>query len=502
MADPLEHAFNQIKQKIPSLIIIEQKSLSLLKVMVILFAISFMIIVIIEILHDDDDIVILPFETVGIGESWDGKSLATLLNFNLQKIKDTYEQVPEITDNSKSKMIIPRPLGEFSITNLSIKRTSHVPLEYSLPQIGTIGVGGAAISIDNLLLYMKEFLGNRANVITCSLQRYNSSMFVIAILEDSHSSKSDIMIFKDEVQVSKDEQVPILINDLAFMIALELHKRRDNDPYPQTWQTFKYLTEGRDAYNNYITMKNINYTNKITYLNKVRDTASLAIMSEPGYKASYELLSDLGFAYLEVEKYNEAAKIFKNITLVKPFESAIGLGLVYGKQSRYVEALNAFDYATQLNPRDADAWNYKGIILIKQGNYSEAIKAFNKTTHLDPRYATAWKYEGDALAQLGENNHSRYNEAIQAYDKATKLNPQYVDAWNNKGISLYNVGRYHESIRAFSKVIQTEPNNENTWIYKALALERLNKHEESVKAYQKALSIKKAETLISGGIHP
>ena len=159
MADPLEHAFNQIKQKIPSLIIIEQKSLSLLKVMVILFfAISFMIIVIIEILHDDDDIVILPFETVGIGESWDGKSLATLLNFNLQKIKDTYEQVPEITDNSKSKMIIPRPLGELSITNLSIKRTSQVPLEYSLPQIGTIGVGGAAISIDNLLLYMKLFL--------------------------------------------------------------------------------------------------------------------------------------------------------------------------------------------------------------------------------------------------------------------------------------------------------------------------------------------------------
>ena len=81
-------------------------------------------------------------------------------------------------------------------------------------------------------------------------------MFVVAILEDSHSSKSDIMIFKDEVQVSKDEQVPILINDLAFMIALELQKRRDNDPYPQTWQTFKYLTEGRDAYNNYITMKN------------------------------------------------------------------------------------------------------------------------------------------------------------------------------------------------------------------------------------------------------
>ncbi len=168
-------------------------------------------------------------------------------------------------------MTVSRPLGELDITNHIFERTPDTTLEYSLSQIGTVDVGGASISVGNLLLSMKEFLGNKANVITCSLQRYNSSMFVVAILEDHHTSKNVIMTYENEANISKDEQIPLLVNDLAFMIALDLGKQmsqKDGDLYPQTWQAFKYVTESRDAYNNYVTKKNNNYTNKLNYLNR------------------------------------------------------------------------------------------------------------------------------------------------------------------------------------------------------------------------------------------
>lgn len=529
---PLKHVFTQIKQKIPSLSTIEQKSFSFLKIMAILLTISFMIIVAFWIFDKDEAIVVQPFETVGLEKDLDGKSLATLLSFDLQKIKNTYGTVSKITvkpKNSGGNMIIPRPLEEFCITNLSIKNAPGTPLEYSISQIGTVGVQGTSISIGNLLLSIKEFLGNKGNVITCSLQRYNSSIIAVAILEDHYFSKGDIITIEYDANISKEEQIPSLVNDLAFMIALELSKQRaqgEDDLYPQAWQTFKYVTQGRDAYNNYVAMKDINYLDKVYYLDKGRNMALSAIKFEPGYEGSFELLSCLGFAYLEMERYDEATKIFKNITEFKPFESALGLGLIYGKQGRYAEALNALNDAVQLNPRSADAWNYKGVILSKQGNYSEAVKAFRNTTRLSPQYATAWKYEGDALAHLGrkENNRSRYNEAIQAYDKAIDLDPQYASAWNNKGIMLYNLGKYSEATRAYEetiklnssnaavwyekglsllamgkndealtaydKVIQIDPGNRTAWIYKAIALERLNRHNESVKSSQKALSIK------------
>lgn len=462
-------------------------SFSLLKIIIILFTLFFVIVVTVWIFDKEDGIVVQPFETFGIDENVDGKSLATLLSFDLQKIKNIYEPAPRITVNPKNSSvnkIISRPLDEFCITNLSIKNAHSTPLEYSLSQVGTVGAQGTSISIGNLLLSMKEFLGNKANVITCSLQRYNSTIIAVAILEDYHSTNS-VMTYEDETYISKDEQIPSLIDDLAYMIALEQSKRRaqlkGDDIFPQTWQTFKYVTEGRDAYNNYIEKKNINDTNKLNYLNKAKNMAILATLSEPGYKGSFELLSGLGFAHLEMGKYDEAEEIFKKITLAKPFESVLGLGLVYSMQGRYADALNAFDEATRLNPRDADAWNYKGIVLGKNGNYREAAEAFKNTTLLNPQYAMGWKYEGDALANLGRNNHSRYNEAIQAYDKAIELNPQYADAWSYKGIVLYNQGKYDESIQAFDKAIELNQSDPNPRTYKATAIEGLNVHNESVK---------------------
>jgi tetratricopeptide (TPR) repeat protein len=477
---PINLSLRRIRQRIPTLNAIEQKSFTFLKIVLILFAIIFIIFITSWILSKDEGYVVQPFQTVGFGESMDGKSLSTLLGFDLQKIKNTYEPVPKITSNlqrGSSSMIISRPLEEFG-TNLSIERAGGTPMEYSISQIGTLGAVGASISIGNMLLSMKEFLGHRANTITCSLQRYNSSIVLIAILEDHRASHGGIDTFDEEADISSEEKIPSLINDLAFMIALDLSKRnaqyKGNDLYPQTWLAFKYLTYGRDAYNNYINIKNVNYTNKINYLRESEEMAVLASNLEPGYKGSFDLLSGMGFAYLEMGLFDNATRTFKKISGVKPFESALGLGLAYGMQENYDEALKSFDNATKLNPKSADAWNYEGVILNKKGNYALAAKAFSNTTMLNSRNSAAWKYKGDALAHLGHDNHSKYIEAIQAYDRAIEIDPQYADAWKYKGIVLYNQGRLNDSIRAFSRAIAMNQSDTSARIYRSSAIDRLN----------------------------
>lgn len=495
MLDPCYHAFNRIKGRIPSLETIEQYSFSLLKIMIIFLSISFLIIVIFWIFDEEDSIVVQPFETVGLGENMDGKSLATLLSFDLQRIKDIYRPVQEIKVEPNSgggKMIITRPLGKLSVTNLSVKSATSTPLEYSLSQVVIVGTQGTSLSIGSLLYPLKEFLGNKANIITGSFQRYNSSIVAVVILEDHYIPNTDFTSFEYCTNISNVEQIPSMINDLAFMIALELSKRRaqkEDDTYPQTWQTFKYVTQGRDAINNYIALKDINYLDRINYLDKGRKGALLATELEPGYKGSFELLSVLGFAYLEMGEYNEALKIFKNTSRSKPFESALGLGLAYGMQGHYTEALSAFDNATRQNSRDPDAWNYKGVILSKQGNYVEAAKAFKNTTDLNSDYEIAWRYEGDALVQLGENNTSKYDEALQAYENAIKINKTNDLVWNCIGNVLYYQGKYDEAIKAYNETIKLNSSNAVAWIGMAASLAEKGRKDDAVTAYNKAIQI-------------
>ena len=460
--------------------------------MIILLAIFFLVSVTFWIFEKEEGITVQPFETVGIEENSDGKPFATLLSFDLQMIKNVYsgQDLPVISKSNSENKTTPRPLGDFSIPSLS--NFKNLPLEYSISQIGTVGAGGTSISIGNFLVSIKEFLGNKANTITCSLQRYNSTMIIIAILEDQTDTKSGFMTF-EETNASNAEQIPNLINDLAYQISLALSKRgaqpKKDDLYPLNWQTFKYVTQGRAAYNSYIITKEVKDLDRGKYM------ASLARNFEPSYKNTFELLSALGFAYLQCGKYDEAANIFRNITESKPFESALGLGVVYYNQDNYTGALNAFKEATKLNPQDAYAWNNEGVILNKMGKYREAVETFNNTTRLDPQDAVAWNNEGNALVYLGqkEKNSIRYEEAIKAYSKAIEIKSQdsalYAAAWNGKGTAFNALGEYNKSIQACDKAIEIDPKHVKAWLNKGNALNALGKYDEAIQAYDKAIEI-------------
>jgi tetratricopeptide (TPR) repeat protein len=462
--------------------------------MISILLISFLIIVIFCIFDHEDGIYVQPFEIVGLGENVDGKSLATLLSHDLQRIKDIYEPVRDITAESKSEggnMIIPRP--ELSAYNLSIKGTASPPLENSLSKIVILGPMGTSLSIGSLLYPLKEFLGNKANTITCSFQRYNSSIVTVAILEENQFSERDITSFEYNANISKVEQIPSIVEDIAFVIALEMSKRSSQnktDLYPQAWQTYKYLTKGQDALNNYKAMKDICYQGKISYLDKGRDMALSAIEFEPGYMGSFELLSVLGFAYLEMGEYDDALKIFNNTSRFRPFESALGIGLVYGMQDRYADALIALDDALQLDSQDEDSiWDYKGIILSKQGNYIEAARAFKNATTINPQYENAWRHLGDSFYYLGRNNISSYDEAILAYEKAILLNSKDEMAWRNKGNVLYRQGKYDEAIDAYKETIKLNSSNAAAWRLMAASLYKISDYDEAKIAHNTYLRI-------------
>jgi tetratricopeptide (TPR) repeat protein len=54
------------------------------------------------------------------------------------------------------------------------------------------------------------------------------------------------------------------------------------------------------------------------------------------------------------------------------------------------------------------------------GRYDEAIECFNRAIELGPKNAEAWNNKGAALGKLG-----RYDEAMEHFDIAIGIDPQY-----------------------------------------------------------------------------
>lgn len=116
------------------------------------------------------------------------------------------------------------------------------------------------------------------------------------------------------------------------------------------------------------------------------------------------------------------------------------LGLLLLKLTFYIESLNCFNKAVELNPYESNYYNNKGLLLNEIYDYDQAILCFDNAIKLDWNNASFYSNKGNSLEQL-----SKFGEAIEYYDKAINLdgiNPIY---YNKKIIALTNLGKFEEA---------------------------------------------------------
>ena len=65
------------------------------------------------------------------------------------------------------------------------------------------------------------------------------------------------------------------------------------------------------------------------------------------------------------------------------------------------------------------------------GRQTQAIDCYNKALEIDPKDSTAWNNKGAALMELG-----RQTQAIDCYNKALEIDPKDSTAWINKQLAL------------------------------------------------------------------
>jgi tetratricopeptide (TPR) repeat protein len=222
----------------------------------------------------------------------------------------------------------------------------------------------------------------------------------------------------------------------------------------------------------------------------------------PGNSQSYEFGRNnlsLGSAFFQHGYYDQAAATFQVALRDDPSsaEAHYGLGSVYLKQEKNVEARASFERAIKATASYPDtapnAWNNLGLLATREGRLSEAIDHFQEALRLNPEYWIALENLGNgyrqqrrweearaalersvaARPQEPEANYSlamvyaQMDDSERAYQllqKALSLRPAYPEALNNLGILFLRTKRRDEAVAKFEECIRVAPEFDQAYL--------------------------------------
>jgi tetratricopeptide (TPR) repeat protein len=114
---------------------------------------------------------------------------------------------------------------------------------------------------------------------------------------------------------------------------------------------------------------------------------------------------------------------------------------------------------------------------LRQANPQESIRLCERATQLDPRDADAWSELGKAYFY-----GARYNDALAAHDRALALDDMRVEDWQLKGETLFTLSQYEEALAIYEHGLKLDPNHAGLWFNKSIVLRVLKRNREADEA--------------------
>lgn len=148
-----------------------------------------------------------------------------------------------------------------------------------------------------------------------------------------------------------------------------------------------------------------------------------------------------------------------------------------------------------LEPKNFDAYFYRGIAKNELGDYFGAILDYTKII--------IYKPDADTYYNRGNSKYSLedFNGAKDDYENALKLDPQFFDALYNLACTKYFLEDYIGSITDLSKIIEVSPTESKVYTQRANALLALKKHKLALQDFSLAVLINpNADTYYNRGL--
>ncbi len=173
-------------------------------------------------------------------------------------------------------------------------------------------------------------------------------------------------------------------------------------------------------------------------------------------KRNIGILARIAEIHYEKGELDRAYELYKKITMIEPAtENARAAWLNMGKilidSLRYGEAVQAFEKALTINPKDDAALYHLGIAFKHNGKPEKAIRTWRKSASLDRKNPRALL----AIAEYYyESGH--YDLAEKEYQQIAQNWPRLQEAHFKMGAIYYKRGQKDYALQAFRKTVDID----------------------------------------------
>lgn len=220
----------------------------------------------------------------------------------------------------------------------------------------------------------------------------------------------------------------------------------------------------------------------LSWLNEAQANCQKAAELDNSVPATFVTLANVHDA---LGKHDLALQEFQHALVLDPKDAAAldGLARSYENSGRVADAEKTFEKAAALQPDNWYGYNALGAFYDRQGKYPQAVSAYQQALDITPDNAEI--YSNLASAYLNAGGKENLTKAEEALKRSVALNPSYP-AYANLGILYMQEKRYQEAATATERALQINGNNYLVWNNLMLAYEGAGQDDKARAARKRA----------------
>ena len=223
-------------------------------------------------------------------------------------------------------------------------------------------------------------------------------------------------------------------------------------------------------------LRGLAYINLERFADAIRDYETVTEMM-PDNRA---LWHNLALCYIEMDSLDRADSI-TNLIIRKWAKQADGYSIkaqVFLQKKDTASAEICIDKALEVDKYNIPAHSAKANILMSHEQYTEAIQHFDEAIRLNPKQA------GNLINRALCHYHlNHYREAMADYDRALELEPKNFVGHYNRGLLRANVGEDNLAIEDFNFILSIDPDDMMATFNRATLLENIGDYRGAIRDY-------------------
>lgn len=204
-----------------------------------------------------------------------------------------------------------------------------------------------------------------------------------------------------------------------------------------------------------------------------------------------EVIDDTGtmlataLAHHNAGQLAQAEALYQRILAINPEQADAlhFLGLIAYQAGNNRQAMQLIHQSIQLKP-SCEAYSNLGLTLQAQGEYPAAIDNYHHALALNPNHAQTHNNLGSLFKQQG-----KLSDAVEHYQQAIRLKPDFALAYANLGVALKNQGKLADALVSFQHALALNPDDASVYYNQGNVLRAQKKFSAAIAGYRRALQL-------------